>query len=98
MPAHAPGVDVSVDVRRAAPAIAGALVLNGGPAWTMLEARLVAVTLASAFVAVTRTRRLVPTSATPSRYVVPVAPAMSVNPEPESCCHWCAKARPGPVH
>src|SRR5215207_2637274 len=64
----------------------------------MLEARLVAVTAASAFVAVTRTRRLVPTSATPSGYVVPVAPAMSVNPEPESCCHWYAKARPGPVH
>ena len=74
-------------MRRAVPEIAGAAVLYGGPARTTPDAMLAALTPASVLVAVTRTRRLVPTSATPSAYVVPVAPAMSVNPEPESCCH-----------
>ena len=53
-------------MRRAVPETVGDDQLAGGPACTKPVAKLVAVTVASVFAAVTRTRMRLPTSATPS--------------------------------
>ena len=58
--------EVSVVVRCASPAIVGAIVLTGAEACTVQLAALVALTVPSAFVAVTLRRTVCPSSATAS--------------------------------
>src|SRR4051794_41405429 len=60
-----------------------------------------ALSLPPAFVAVTTTRTVLPTSTGTRSYVAAVAPVMSAQLAPAASqrCHWCAKEIAGvPVH
>ena len=76
IPVHVPGVALSAEARWAVPAIAGAAVLTGGALGIVAVAGLATLTVPSALLAVTNACSFAFSSATPSRYVVLVAPAM----------------------
>jgi hypothetical protein len=67
VPVQVPVEDVSVWPSSVVPEIAGGTVLTGGSASTSAVSSLVAGVEPAGFVAVTRTRIFVPTSAGPSR-------------------------------
>ena len=78
MPAHVPGVPVSVDPRCALPVTTGRTVLTGAALGTVAVAVLAAVSVPSGLAAVTTTRTVAPTSSAVRVYVGPVASGMFV--------------------
>ena len=85
VPDHVPGFAVSVAPSVGEPEIVGGSTTRG-PAepWTIAVGFDAAESEPSAFVAVTRTRMRMPTSAFAGRYVVPVAPPMPAQLEPSA--------------
>jgi hypothetical protein len=81
---------------------AGAGVVAGGvwSAWTVALNDDATVVEPARFFAVTTNRSVWPTSAARTPYVVPVAPAASVQPAPDwsQRCHWDENERTPPVH
>src|SRR5215211_2458205 len=82
VPDHAPLSAVNVCSSCAVPPIVGNAVLTGAAPATTAVAAEVALLEPAVLLAVTATRRVRPTSALVSAYVVLVAPAMSVHPLP----------------
>ena len=90
VPVHVPFDAVSVWPSRAVPEIVGGAVFTGGlPATTPVCAE-VALALPPAFVPVTTTRSVPPTSPATCVYVEAVAPAMSAQAAPAALQrrHW----------
>jgi hypothetical protein len=90
VPAQVPGDAVTSSPTRAAPLIAGGSVLRGAVAAIGPVAADTAVTLLAPFEAVTSTRTVWPTSASPTASVRSVAPSIGVHSRPSASqrCHW----------
>src|SRR4051794_33770057 len=90
VPLHVPRVPVSVSPSRALPVTCGGVSSTGGAGATVLVAAVLAAVAPAALRAVTTARIVCPVSSPVSAYVVPVAPAMSVQfaPPPSHRRHW----------
>src|SRR3954454_15267182 len=82
-----PAADTSSPPSTVSPDSEGAIVLATGAAATAVVGADSAEGVPAGFVAVTTTRIILPTSSEVSRYVVAVAPAMSVHAPPVQRCH-----------
>ena len=88
-PVHVPWPAVSVEARWTVPVIVGLAVLTGGALTARAVAVLAALTLPSAFVTVTSSRRWRPASPAATVYVALVAPVIAVQVVPSAeDCHW----------
>ena len=91
MPVQPPSVVVSVSPSSRVPLTTGTVTLAGASCSIVSVAGEVAEGEEPAsLTAVTTTRIVLPTSAGPSVYVLPVSPAMStqLSPEASQRCHW----------
>src|SRR4051794_18495009 len=87
VPVQLPGPAVSVWPLRAVPEIVGGELLTGAVDGATTDAVWfeVAVAVPTEFLAVTTTRRVLPTSPAATVYVVAVSPAMSTHVAPQRC-------------